>query len=573
MTSKQIRKRFLRDDAGNIAISSAVSLVFVIGAMALGVDYGAITLQNRELQAMVDTAAIQSAGQIDDAVAALQHYQQLNGTNYAIATSDGYVMPDGAPIAPADAAEIGTILTIEEGRYRADERLAIGDRFTPDSDTPDAVRITARQDADLYFGRMFMQPFAFEVSGTAAASKEASYWIGSRLASLNGGVLNAVLSGLLGTEVSLSLADYEALIDTDIDLLSFSRLMASDIGLTAATFDDLLASDVTLPQLLSAMRQTRGVPIRTANALYVLETALGDLDTEICLGDLLNLEAIGSQDIDTEQSLAIYADAMRLISAAAALSGGARQVELTLPTTLPGLAEVDVSLAIGEPANNSPVVAAGSAPVRTSQLRLLIEARTSGVLSVLGTSLHVPIYVEAAQAKAQLAAIRCAGVGDNAHVDLSVTPGLAEIAIGSIDRSKLDDFTAPLVVSKAEIVTTPVARINAIADVEIANTHSTKVSFSPADIRDRRIKTVSTSTIASSLTGSLLSSLDLEADVLGISVMTPQALLALVGGKLDSAAAPLDVVLYNTLLTLGVRVGAADVSVTGVHCGAPTLVQ
>ena len=46
----------------------------------------------------------------------------------------------------------------------------------------------------------------------AKAEAQAVFAVGSRLASLNGGIVNQLLSGLLGTSVSLSVMDYNALL-------------------------------------------------------------------------------------------------------------------------------------------------------------------------------------------------------------------------------------------------------------------------------------------------------------------------------------------------------------------------
>lgn len=568
-------RRFFRADGGNIAISAAASLTVLIGAAALGVDYGALTLQQRRAQTMVDLAAIQAASAITDPIEAVRRYLDANGLDYAIKLPDGnYLLPDGHEISEDKLAEeTDTVIEITSGIYRPDPALAVGERFAAVSASPDAVRVTARQEAELYFASSFTDPIAFEVTGTASATKNASYWIGSRLASLNGGILNSVLGGLLGTELSLSVADYNALADLDVDLLAFSEALATELDLTAVTFDDLLATDISYPQFLSALALTRGVPQRASGVLRAVETALGTAAATLRLGDILALDAIGNETIGSRQSLAVYGNALQLVSAAAAVANGERQVDLDLGVSLPGLADVSAMLAIGEPAVSSPVIAAGGAPVRTAQVRLLLDVEAAGLLSLLNARIHLPVFIEVAQSEARLKAITCHGLGTNASVELAVTPGLARVGLGEVDVSKFDDFNAELDLAEAEIVKIPLVEVRGIADVEVDNLTATSVNFSVNDIHERRVKTASTRDIVGSLAGSLMSNVALEVELAGLSLGTPDALLELVGKTLEELAAPLDTVLYNTLLALGVRVGEIDVGVTGVHCGAPVLVQ
>ena len=71
----------------------------------------------------------------------------------------------------------------------------------------------------------------------------ATFAIGSRLVSLNGGLLNAILGRMLGTTLSLSAMDYQALIDAHIDAFDFLNALATRLDLTGVTYDSVLSGD------------------------------------------------------------------------------------------------------------------------------------------------------------------------------------------------------------------------------------------------------------------------------------------------------------------------------------------
>jgi uncharacterized membrane protein len=569
--------RFAKDKAGNIAIMAAISMPVVIGAVALGVDYGALTLQYRNAQTTADLASIEATWDAAHAQEAVRKFLANNQLNYAIETENGAVLPDGRQITTEQLSDLGlTVLKVEPGMYQPDPSLAVEDRFSPTSFAPDAVRVTAKQRAELYFASTFAKRFDFQVSGTAAASKQASFWIGSRLASLNGGIINAVLGALVGANVSLQVADYQALVDANVDLFAFSETLATELRLTGVTYDDVLKQEVSLPQILSAIAATKGVSSKAQNALRALEIALGAVKVRVKLADLIDFGAIGANRLGNHQSLAAYGNIMQLVTSAAALANGERQADISLALTVPGLASTKLRLAIGQPAEHSPTFASGGPEtfVRTAQIRLSLVTEIAGLADLLGTRIRLPLFIEAADAQANLASLSCNGsMGSTGAVVLAVTPGLAQAAIGEFDENRFDSFSSTISIGRATLVQTPLLKIDGSADVDIGNQSATRIHFSANDIANRTVKTVSTRDVAGSLTSTLIGRLSLDVKTLGLTLSTPTTLQAALAKTLSSAAAPIDAVVYNTLLTLGVRVGEADVGVTGLKCGAPVLVQ
>ncbi|WP_204337686.1 hypothetical protein, partial [Klebsiella pneumoniae] len=67
--------------------------------------------------------------------------------------------------------------------------------------------------ADLFFGAAILGKPQIDISrtATAASAQLASFSIGTRLLSLQGGVANSLLSALTGSQINLSVMDYNQL--------------------------------------------------------------------------------------------------------------------------------------------------------------------------------------------------------------------------------------------------------------------------------------------------------------------------------------------------------------------------
>src|SRR5690606_39246588 len=122
--------------------------------------------------------------------------------------------------------------------------------------------------APLFFGRWILQRDNVVVRKTATAAipggqPQAMLSIGSRLASLDGGLANALLSSLLGGKVSLTVMDYRALAGAEVNLLQFSDALATEIGVTAGDYDALLQQEVTAGRALKALEAIAGADTKS----------------------------------------------------------------------------------------------------------------------------------------------------------------------------------------------------------------------------------------------------------------------------------------------------------------------
>ncbi|WP_244497211.1 MULTISPECIES: TadG family pilus assembly protein [Ensifer] len=567
-----------RARSGNIGISAALAMPLVITSMALAIDYGYLTVQKREMQSSVDLAAIAAAANVSAAEKAVLNHFANNGLNYGVSTPNGLLTIDGKTLPPGDisTAKLDGVATVARGRYVPDPSVDAGQRFIKDATPTDAVQVMLERKGDIFLASIFSAPPDLSVYGTAASSKIAAFSVGSRLASLNDGLLNSILGQMLGTTISLKIMDYQAFIDADIDIQPFLKIIATRLNLTAASYEDVLKANLTMPQLLASMRLVQGLSGTVTAALKSIELSTSNDKRTFTLAQILNLDPKKSLQVDAGSDWAMRVSALQIVSAAAAIANGENQIALNAVAGLPGIASAKVKLAIGEPPVETPSHRLGTpgAAIRTAQTRLAVEVNVDGLAALAGIRIRLPIYVELAYAEAKLADIRCyGGTPENASVSVDAVPGIAEIAIGDVDPAVLSNFSSDARVQRAKLVDALVVKIDALAHVEAQNLKPTRLSFSPSEVAARSIKTVSTKDILTSTTQTLLNNLDLNIQVLFLTLGSPTIVQQALAQTLGAVTKPVDDLLYNLLLLVGVRVGEADVRVTGVKCQSPVLVQ
>ncbi|VVT25641.1 pilus assembly protein TadG-related protein [Rhizobium sp. EC-SD404] len=574
------KRRFLTRLAanrrGNVAMIAAGALPLVAGSLALAVDYGKLTLERRTLQQHADLAAIVAASNPADRISAVRHYLSSNDLDYVIALENGFVETGGERLESVPDDHKG-IVRIEPGIYQPLPDLEVDERFSQvaPTETSNAARVHLSQPGTLHFAALFSEPPTLSAVGTAHASAQAAFSIGSRLASLNDGIANQVLGAMLGSRIDLRLMDYHALVGADISLLAFMDALATDLSLEAVTYDELLNRSVSIGQMATALSSLDGLSPQASAALRSLVTSVGTRNTPIALSALLDAGPLGRAAVGAAQGIAVKANALDIIAAMASIAGAGRQIALELDQTLPGLASVSLKLAVGQPPEGSAWIAIGErgATVRTAQTRLMLDVKILGTGAI--SALHVPLYLEIAYGEATLSAIDCGAARLPRSITLDARPGILEAAIGKVTPSSFTDFTRDPTVAKANIVDLLLLKVKASAHLEVANIDATALRFSGDDIARGVTKTIDTQDLTRSLTLSLLERLQLEVDILGLGLGlgNVQAVTRLVTSLLEGVSAPLDQVLHSTLRSVGVSVGEADIRVTGAECNRAVLVQ
>jgi len=173
---------FIRAREGGVSILTAVSFITLIGCAGLAVDVGSVYLESRRLQGSADLAAL----------AAMQNPAQAEALAAATVAANRWPR--------------GTRVRVVRGTYAPDRSVRPAERFRPGAANVNAVRVAVTTDAPLYFGRLFIPSGRMTIyrEATASEAQLASFQIGTRLLSLQGGIANQVLSGLTGSSVNLS---------------------------------------------------------------------------------------------------------------------------------------------------------------------------------------------------------------------------------------------------------------------------------------------------------------------------------------------------------------------------------
>ncbi len=541
--------RLRRDRRGGVTIIMAGSIITLLTATALAVDVGSLYVAKRSLQGTADAAALAAVDVPSDPTGAAQRTIAASGSNTA------------------------TVSVLTPGAYTPDSALTPSTRFTANATPANATSLTLVQDVPVYFSSVFTGRRTVRIATTATAARidYAAFSIGTRLASVQGGLPNALLSALAGTSINLSVMDYNALLGTKIDILAFSQALATQLNLTGLNYGQILATQVTLPQILSALATVAGDPTAAAALRRIALTLPG---TTVQLTNLINLGPYASAD-HVAPGTVVTVDGYSILRETLGLANGPRQVSLDLGLTLPGITSTTLTLAIGQRMASSPwlvVAKDNSLMVHTAQARLYLDSKLSAA-GLVGVDL--PIYVQLAEAQAKLAALSCTGGVANQTASLDVMPSLGHVSIASVDTSVLSNFGTVPAENTAQIASVlgplGVLVVSGKASVALGGTTWQRVAFSASDIANNTVKTVQTNDVVAGVVASLVSKLNLQVTLLGL-VIPLSPIAATVGAVLTPIAPVLDTLVDQLTGLLGVHLGQADVRIDGVRCGKPTLV-
>jgi uncharacterized membrane protein len=550
-------KRFWADERGNFAIMGAGLMTLVIGCAALGVDLGSIFADRRRTQSTADLAAIVAASNL------------TNATNAATATLTDNNLP------------ANSLTSVELGTYTANSAIAPSARFvTPAVGTANAARVTLNTQTPLYFAKFITgaNQYTIKTSATATTTQMASFAIGSRLLSLNNGLVNAMLGGMLGTTLSLSVMDYNSLASAKIDAFSFLSAVATRVNLTAGTYSSILSTNIKVSDIiaaaLSAQQAANGASSATT-ALSTISQAMNGITTQMQLGSLIDVGPYGGLTAGTKPQMGVSVGLLSMLSAIAQVANGTNQIATGVNLSLPGIASVSLTATIGERPVGTSWLAVGTqgASVHTAQTRILLSIQLIGTGQV--SVVNLPVYVEVASGTATLNSVSCGYPNiSTSSVALGVTPGIVDAWIGSVTPAMLTNFTTkpnPPAATIVNLSPLPIT-VTALAHAGMGNTTPTSVSFSYSDITSQTPHTVTSTNFTSSLTSSLLGSLSVNVVIGPLGIPIP-GLGTTVTGIISGATSSIDQLLATVLQTLGVGIGQADVWVNGIRCDGAVLVN
>ena len=477
-----------------------------------------------------------------------------------------------------DVTRTSTVwVEVTPGRYVPDTELLPEQRFVAGQKPFNAVKVTAAQPGRYFIMSGMVEAPVIETSGVAHATGEAAFSVGSRLVRVEGGVLNGLLNSLIGSNLSLNVMDYNALLTSDISLFGTLDALASQIDLTAGSYDDVLDADVSVSQLALAMRQSGTLTIQLRAALQKIASDPASARQIVRLRDAIDLGGAGRYGpADTGKVPAMQVGAVEMLTATLTAANGEHQVTLDLGASVPGLLKTSVELRIGERPQKSPWLRLSGPDriVSTAQTRLKIQAEVPGLALLAGTSVKVPLYVEAAAADARLTGVNCtSGQLEKTSVRVAAQPAIGQVMIGEVSKAEFAKLGKTMDVKAANIVHTPLIDVKGKANVRVGNLKATELTFSYADIMKGNVKTATTKDYTASLLASALGDLDLTIKTGPLAIGTPKLITAALGATLAPAVEPVDTVAFNLLSALGVHLGEADVRVHGVMCQRPVLVQ
>jgi uncharacterized membrane protein len=538
--SRDVHGDLRADRRGAVSILVALSSTVLIGCAALAVDIGWMTYSSRRLQGLADSAAL--------AAATVQPAAREATVRQVIATAGGTTIRH----------------QIVPGSYAMDRTVPVGSRFVA-GPAGRAVRVELQQDIPAFFSRVLTGQPTLSTRSEAVAGRVdyAAFSLGSGLARMNGGLPGQLLSALAGTELNLSVSDYNALAAADLDLLALVPALRTRAGLTVATFDDLAGVEVDLPDLVLAMADVAG-----GGASQVLgRLALRVPDNPLRLAALFDLGPLGAIDAVSDSDH-IGVNAGTLLGEMLMVADGERQIALNLGASVPGVAATTVQVAVGARPSNSPWLRLsedGDVTISTAQQRIMLDSKV-GVPGL--AQVHLPVVVGLAAAEARLEDVSCAG--GQRTVALEVRPSPGTVAIAAVAPGSLDDMDTPLTLQPARIVALPGIEITAMTPIGLAAEESwQRVSFDEAAIARRTPQTVASKTPVQGIAQSL-SGMTLQGRVLGIRADL-SVIGKLVGSTLAGVGPALDALLDQVLMLLGLKIGVADVTVNGVRCGRATL--
>ncbi|HXY29039.1 MAG TPA: pilus assembly protein TadG-related protein [Acidimicrobiales bacterium] len=213
-----------RDERGATLVFTAMCMVVLLWAGAVGIDVGFSVYGSRQAQAMADTAALDMARYINIADAQTTNFYVQNYLNGKLSGVDTDNSSNAA-------------LTVTPGLWLNGAWSVPGPGCaptTPPAAHPcNAVMVTANQSVpQIFFGgfNVLSSHSGANATTIAAVTPEAAFTIGSFLAAFNAqqtAVLNVILSQL-GTTANVSASGYQGLANTYVTI---SQLIAASSGL------------------------------------------------------------------------------------------------------------------------------------------------------------------------------------------------------------------------------------------------------------------------------------------------------------------------------------------------------
>ncbi|MFV3367920.1 pilus assembly protein TadG-related protein [Pseudomonas sp. NY15435] len=422
---------------GAIGVMAAGTLLLALICLALVIDTGRLYFEQRKLQRVADMAALEAATQ--GGMCGSQLAGDIQAFVTASAAKNGFVPGTGDTL----VGTLGTV-SLDAGYGGAESRRV----FSAGGNLADSIRVQATHSvpsslvlnvASLFSGAS--STTVISAQAVARRSAMAGISAGSGVLSLdssNSPLLNALLGGLLGTNLNLDVVTYQGIAGANVSLLALSQqLKAAGVNLELGKIDSLLGANVTAAQLLQAMVNAADSSQLAGVNTALLRTALATINVptaNLTLGQILTVVA---PDSVRDTALSAGVNMLDLLMATALVANKSNAVAVPAQTlSIPGLATQTLSLtvisppqiAIGYPGKNSD----GTWRTQATSTQISLKAAVHvDLLNLKLVTTDVLLQVDVAKGTAALESIKCGGVGKPVEVDIQAKPGIANLTLSA----------------------------------------------------------------------------------------------------------------------------------------------
>ena len=447
---------------GAIGLMAAGTLALALGFTLLVIDTGRLYMEQRKLQRVADTAALEAVSRDGNCKSG------QSATTYATqsATRNGFTVS-------ADNTLIVSCGTLQTGA----ENLRA---FVVDATKTAAVQVIVSRPVTtsiaagigaLLSGAPVSLTTRLDATAVAAEPKItlAQLSIRSTLLSVDSArsnLLNPLFSTLLGGNVNLTVGGWDGLVKTDINLLKFMDQLAIELGVSAGNYTALLNTQGSVTKFIKAAANVvnlNGASAEVKTALTNLQVAATGA-SPIKLGDLLTLQT-GTQEAGLDATVQLF----QLIQGFVQLANKNSAVNSTLPVNVLGLAGVTTHIKVIQPPQFSAVgdpALAKVAPlgvnkiyVRTAQVRILVSVDLSLINSVL--QLVNTLLTPVVGLVNTLLAPGCI-LGSCTQTDLKILPNGLNLDLGieaGVGSSYVTDYSCASPTNKSLTATTNISAL------------------------------------------------------------------------------------------------------------------
>jgi uncharacterized membrane protein len=533
-------------DRGAVLPIVALALSVLMLMAAFTIDLGRQSLRRREVQAAVDAISLDLSRLIDGRSAdEIRADASWDKVRIQAAFRNGM-----------SGASVAALI----GHYDATADVFTEYSGLLGSQIPDAVQVTGTDTVSYMFARVIGRSSgSVQRSAVAQQTAAGSYTLGSALAEAaagNDALLNPIVSGLLGSTVSLNGNDYQGLAAASASLTELAAGRFSSV-------DDMLNTDMALSaySTLAADALRDLGDVSDATTFDVLSAATAN-DPDFRLSDVLRASP-GSTSAEN-----VGINLFTVLLAAAQFANGTTAIDFTAavpPVTVPGIA--NVSLSTNYLVTDPPVVGYGrvgssTAPSNSARLRTetsltvsLVDAPVPGFTDVNVTGdLTLLVRFAGADAAADLARVECVTNESNSVIDVDIV--LATMSTG------IDGALGTLGVTVAGVG-------DGAIDLTADDAESSPAASPGSSLTDIRIGETATAPGNNIDFGAVLDTSNV--DHTATTTVDADQLEAGILDLLNPALSAVTSAMYPALAALGVTTSTADVTNIDVECGTPAL--